>query len=268
MIDFKTRNFDVVTVTPELARKILDEHNNYRKVNKRRVSAYTRIMNNNEWELAQPIIFDDDGILIDGQHRLQAIISCGRPQQFVFIAGLPRRAMSAIDSGQARTSEQVLSFERRDAQGKLSPSIIRAILTMPSTHCDLIQNSEFPSLYDALEDYLIVLKQLFPKKEKGFCRAPFQAAVVRCLMNYEDSIEVVTTLCDEMNTAKFKRSKNGGILSRMLITEPYGGATSNSIVYMKSARALKAEISGVELNKLYVPSQDPLPLPAKYKCLI
>lgn len=44
-----------------------------------------------------PILFDFDGHLVDGQHRLQAVVLSGRKHEFLVVTGLPcTTSMSGI----------------------------------------------------------------------------------------------------------------------------------------------------------------------------
>jgi hypothetical protein len=56
----------------------------------------------------QGIAFDAAGHLIDGQHRLQAIIQSGRPQVLLVTRGLSDEAIQATDIGAKRYTAQLL----------------------------------------------------------------------------------------------------------------------------------------------------------------
>lgn len=67
----------VVEITPELAQRWLESnHLSNRTVSDSRVEAMANDMRSNNWRLThQGICFDAQGILIDGQHRLWAIVT-------------------------------------------------------------------------------------------------------------------------------------------------------------------------------------------------
>lgn len=61
-------------------------------------------MTRGEWDFTgEPIIFDDNGQLIDGQHRLEAILLSGSTLDFVVTRGVSARAYRNIDRGQTRS---------------------------------------------------------------------------------------------------------------------------------------------------------------------
>ena len=62
-------------VTPELAEELLRDFNTHnRRLRSRQVSLYAESMRQDRWSLnGEPIQFDADGVLLNGQHRLTAI---------------------------------------------------------------------------------------------------------------------------------------------------------------------------------------------------
>lgn len=101
----------VESITPELAKKYLETQQLNRNVNKLRVSEYADRMRKNQWVISQPITFDSEGCLIDGQHRLLAVVKFGCPVTFSVMRGLPKVSASVFDIGQKRTIAQVAKIQ-------------------------------------------------------------------------------------------------------------------------------------------------------------
>lgn len=96
---------NVVTVSPELAKKWLEGMvENQRKPSERSVVKYSRAMSQGAWETASPLSFDSEGRLIDGQHRLLAVIRANRSVDFIVLRGLSKSAIHALDMGVNRTA--------------------------------------------------------------------------------------------------------------------------------------------------------------------
>lgn len=96
-------------VGPDLARKWLEQNVSNRQVRPARVKEYTKAMTDGRWlYTADPIRFDVDGRLIDGQHRLLAVVKSGTEQQMHVVRGLAREAQDAVDTGAARTASDAL----------------------------------------------------------------------------------------------------------------------------------------------------------------
>ena len=100
---------EVVNVNPELAQKWLNKNiTNNRTINEGRVTAYANEMKARNWILnGQAIQFDEGGSLIDGQHRLSAVIRSGMTVQMLVVKNVPRCAVEVIDTMQPRTLPQI-----------------------------------------------------------------------------------------------------------------------------------------------------------------
>lgn len=95
-------------ITPELAKSYLSNQALNRAVTMTYVKRLADDISNNRWlEEGDPIKFSDAGKLIDGQHRLNAVIEAGKPQKFVVLRGYKKEAMSVLDTGKARSAAHV-----------------------------------------------------------------------------------------------------------------------------------------------------------------
>ena len=102
----------VELVTPELAEKYLAlniTHN--RNINIRRVLEYSRQMQTGQWQLAAAISFNNQGRLIDGQHRLSAVVHSGVSCYFVVVRGYPEDSVSCFDLGARRNAANIASIK-------------------------------------------------------------------------------------------------------------------------------------------------------------
>jgi hypothetical protein len=106
------KNMEIVAVTPEIAEKWLDKNITNRKLSDLVVAKYTRMMRDGQWHYdGSPIRFDKNGKLIDGQHRLWAIIESGTTQEFLVLHNLDPKSFITIDTGKVRSFGDVLSIE-------------------------------------------------------------------------------------------------------------------------------------------------------------
>lgn len=90
---------EIKMVTPEYAKNILDNHNNAnRHINKAHVKALLNNMVQGTWRFnGDSIRFDNEGMLIDGQHRLSALVEYGKPLPMIVISGFDKETMKTID---------------------------------------------------------------------------------------------------------------------------------------------------------------------------
>lgn len=91
-------------ITPEKACEMLKHNtNNYRIIKRKLVVEYSRAMREGAWEEnGQPIVFDEDGVLKDGQHRLLAVMASGVSVRMFGIRGI-KRDVVVYDEGMKRT---------------------------------------------------------------------------------------------------------------------------------------------------------------------
>lgn len=104
----------IVTVTPEIARQWLEMNmSNNRPVMKSTVHSYARMMRNGNWNLThQGIAFDERGELIDGQHRLYAVIEANIPVMMNVTYNVHREPGETftIDMGRKRTYANIVAM--------------------------------------------------------------------------------------------------------------------------------------------------------------
>jgi hypothetical protein len=114
----RTMNSQVVLVTPEMAREMLDNRNaaGIHRLSKERVRRYEAEILAGEWAVThQSIALDgpdwETSRLIDGQHRLFAIINTGRPVELYVTFNAPASSYGKIDQNLVRTAAQTASLE-------------------------------------------------------------------------------------------------------------------------------------------------------------
>jgi len=96
--------FEMVEVTPELAEEWLKKVNIQRKLSVTSVEAYARDMAAGRWsEDATAICFNEEGDLVNGQHRLNAIIRAKVTITFLVMYDASLEAILRMDSGRPRT---------------------------------------------------------------------------------------------------------------------------------------------------------------------
>lgn len=111
----KTANF--VTVTPSQAGKWLDANTNNRKQRGAYISDMASAMRRGEWQAThQGIAFAKCGKLLDGQHRLEAIIRANVDLEMLVVTGLDECVFSVIDVGAKRTVADTTKLSKRTAE--------------------------------------------------------------------------------------------------------------------------------------------------------
>jgi hypothetical protein len=97
-------------ITPELAKLYLEKNfADQRKVIQADVDKYAHAMTNGLWrENGNPLKFDEAGFLVDGQHRLLAIIQSGVAVEMYVMYGVSVEAVPTIDTGRHRSGRDAI----------------------------------------------------------------------------------------------------------------------------------------------------------------
>lgn len=115
-----------VKVTPEDAVKWLQTNTRNRRISQQTVAAYSRDMEQGKWKLTtETVKFADSGKLIDGQHRLSAVIRSGSSVDMFVARGLDEQTQDVLDAGMKRSVGAQLGMK-----GYKYPSVIAAISTI------------------------------------------------------------------------------------------------------------------------------------------
>lgn len=104
-------NVRIRTVTPTMAAKWLDAEVKNRPVRSTLVRKYSRDMRNDNWGFSESaiIVTSSDGI-INGRHRLHAIVDTGRSQRFIVVRGADPDMVLHMDQGSKRTAQQAANI--------------------------------------------------------------------------------------------------------------------------------------------------------------
>lgn len=118
-----------VMVTPDVAKKLLGiNYDKQRNINRSRVDLYARDMKNGHWnsQSCNPIRISSDGKVIDGQHRLLAVVESGAsiPMKIVFGGGNAEELFDYMDNTLSRTAAQFLKTKNANAVAALSKAVL------------------------------------------------------------------------------------------------------------------------------------------------
>lgn len=102
---------EIVNVTPAIAERWLGKNVKNRHLAGRDVNRYAASMERGEWLVTgEAVKFAATGELLDGQHRLAAIIQCGRTVPLLVVRGLHAVTQDVLDTGRRRTAADQLAI--------------------------------------------------------------------------------------------------------------------------------------------------------------
>lgn len=101
----------IYTITPDVARRMLANNTRNRRPNKATVGRYARAMQAREWWMnGEPIIFSVTGELLNGQHRLLAIVQSGVAVDVLIVRGIDPDAFKTMDNVRPRSAADGLGI--------------------------------------------------------------------------------------------------------------------------------------------------------------
>ena len=99
-------------VTPKLAGEWLAKNTHNRNIRNGVVAMYARDMKQGLWQFTgEAIKFDTKGDLVDGQHRLLAVVRANTPVEMLVIVGVSPAAQQVMDSGAKRQASDALALK-------------------------------------------------------------------------------------------------------------------------------------------------------------
>jgi hypothetical protein len=102
----------LTTITPTMARKFLEKNTMNRPLNKNNLAFLKKeIGNDNYFVTGESVKIAKDGTLLDGQHRLQAIVETGKAVKMFLIENLEKDSFKYMDTGRTRAASDVLAIE-------------------------------------------------------------------------------------------------------------------------------------------------------------
>lgn len=119
-----------VKVTPDVARQFLGANTANRPLRREYVRELADHMRKGEWKLnGESIKFAANGVLLDGQHRLNAIIESRVAVDMVVVRGLESDVFVTIDMNRKRTAADALAIAGVPNE-KLIAAAVRLILIL------------------------------------------------------------------------------------------------------------------------------------------
>lgn len=100
------------TITPAKAAQLLEANTSNRPLSRSVVRSFAEAMQRGEWKTThQGIALDSNGVLIDGQHRLAAIVEADVPVKLTVFTEVSPDSFDVLDTGKKRNAADVLAIE-------------------------------------------------------------------------------------------------------------------------------------------------------------
>ena len=157
---------NVETITPEIAEAYMERNKINRSVSNHTVAKYANDMSNGMWQInGEPIVFDVNGNLKDGQHRLLAVIRAGVPVSMLVVRGVSED-VSIFNIGRGRSITDAITISN-----ELDKDIVNSCnVAIARLHARMQKHQSNVSVHDVqefLKEHSEALKMMAPIRKKG-----------------------------------------------------------------------------------------------------
>ncbi len=116
---------ELKTITPELANEMLEANTANRPLKEVQVATLAKEMKAGRWKVNGDMIrFSDSNVIIDGQHRLEAVVRSGITIQSWVMYGLPSDVFDTIDVGKRRSAGDTLACRGEQNACRLASMLV------------------------------------------------------------------------------------------------------------------------------------------------
>lgn len=249
----KAPRAEITMSTKKLVDALLEMNTENRVVKRSVVEKYKRDIINKKWMLTnQGIGVSDEGVLIDGQHRLIALKECGYPQlQILIVYGLSKESQKVVDQQAKRSARDLLMFAFNARVVRNAPAIGNCIIRSKNGWGG-IGSPTISELMETLNDYMDEIQLITDvPKEAYFYAAPFMAAFVMAAKK-GDSEKVVEFMKIVENGEMLTKDMPAFHLRNMIITTRKGSSGSGMQAerFRKCQKAIQAFINNEKMGVL------------------
>lgn len=224
-------------ITPELAKKYLDTMGANRALKMNRVKTLANDMKRGAWENnGASIVFNRSGRLVDGQHRLNAIIQAGTPQELVVVRDVTDD-VTVFDFGAKRSVPDILRAGGMSAELANPTNVAIAKLHFMLSGINFTSPDEIEIFIEKHAKSLLAIRRIWTvggHKDSSLLStksAAFLLAILRALESGEDINRLVrfanvyrTGLASNESESAAVVSRNDCLARRI---NPYHGGESD-----------------------------------------
>lgn len=248
----------VEIITPEVAQGYLARNKHNRAMRRGLVERYAESMKRGEWRAThQGIAFDASGYLLDGQHRLKAIIDSGCAVQMTVARDVETGSQLVMDDHAKRSASDALTLARQERVTQTEVAIIKCAVEFNSqvrSGVRYLTKQQLSDLVDVFRTPLDFVASHMTDKQRGVTASPVQAAVclawfyVHDLERLEEFVRVIMG----RSLPDGERDRAAVIVREWLLRNGMvGGYGPRYEAFCKTQRAISAFMEGRPLGKLY-----------------
>lgn len=179
-------NFSIkpMLVTPKYAEELLKMNTNNRKVRQAKIDSLAESMKKGEWELSNDaIVISEGNVLLNGQHRLLAVIKSGVPCNFIIYTGAPDSAFGIMDTPALRSLADVVQH-KGEANHTNTAATVNKLALLLADH-----ENGYETTYRFSRNLIHTRKELIDLYERYTNDISYWLKECRCI--YQTNIQIV-----------------------------------------------------------------------------
>lgn len=260
----------IYVITPCFAAWILEVLNTHnRKLRPSVVRRYARDMTAGRWLLThQGVAFAAGHVLVDGQHRLAAVVESGASVVMRVFLNVPLATQAVVDDMEGRSVADRfnLAGDQRITHTHVAVAAIFYGAPRSSIEFSLLTKQE---RMDFILLHLAAIQfgaGCFPSSKKHITVAPVLGAIARafaCSPSRDDELRMFAHILFHNQTSGDHNADTVLKFRSFLTDSPssYRGAHGQMVVYQKAQRVIRAYLDGEVLSKCYGTTTDLFPIP-------
>lgn len=253
-----------VDITPKMAATCLKRNDRNRNIDLNRVALFAKTMSDGKWVAThQGLAFDADKNLIDGQHRLAAIVKAGVVVKMQVTSGIPIEDVQeyslAVDCGRPRRFDDYARFiNNKSRHGSLA--IAKFIEYGALAHFPLMQLPEQFALVEKYEESIAFVKKRLTKRKLN--ASPIASVIARAY--YTQPHDRLERFMNILQTGEYSApEENAAVMLRNFLLEDHNSMRfSSATIYGKTESALNSFLKNRRMACLKPAVSELFPLPA------
>lgn len=248
-------------INKERAQELMLKNKRNRRINNNQVIFLCKEIKQGRWmENGETIKFDINGNLIDGQHRLQAIISTDSSIKCTIAYDLSPDAFNCIDTNRVRTTQDILSAAGMKNHTAIA-STCKKILHYRNMGFDFAEKGAPKTSHDVVLDLLDKepdicksVEYVSNKKKIKRLAPPSELAVIHYFLSAYNKIEA-DLFFDDFN--KNQQSSISQNLTRVLLDKKLKGIKVKTLeTYAYFFRAFELHLKRESISRIIIPKKD------------
>lgn len=248
---------EIRTATKQLVDALLSMNTSNRPIKPRVVEKYARDIKTGKWVLTnQGIGVSESGILIDGQHRLEAIKACGYPPVTILIVtGLSDDCKLAVDQHAKRSARDMLQFAFDYRVSNSAPAIATALICSKSPN-GWAGGQTMSEIYECILEHAEEIQAVveLPKNLKNFA-APYLAAFIDCIKSGIGDLEKLAKFIHDVESGEMLSRNDPQFHLHNLMKSTRmtgGGSVVRKERFEKAKKAFTAYSAGQKMGVLRI----------------